>query len=115
MVDFDANNAQDTAAAPADEQALLAQLRRASELFSAQRLPEAEAELLGAYRVSPHDLRVLKLLALVRFKLGRLRGDGPAARVHNAPHESHRPWRARSTGKPWRWRPRIPRFASTSD
>ena len=79
MVDIDANNAQDTAA-PADEQALLAQLRRASELFSAQRLPEAEAELLGAYRVSPHDLRVLKLLALVRFKLGRLAEAGQVYR-----------------------------------
>jgi len=64
------------AGAPADEQALLAQLRRASELVSAQRLPEAEAELLGAQRVSPRDLRVLKLLALVRFKLGRLAEAG---------------------------------------
>jgi len=56
----------------ADEQALLAQLRRASELVSAQRLPEAETELAAARQMAPHDLRVLKLLALVRFKLGRL-------------------------------------------
>ena len=55
-----------------EEQALLARLRHTSELVSAQRLPEAEAELLVAQRQSPRDLRVLKLLALVRFKLGRL-------------------------------------------
>jgi tetratricopeptide (TPR) repeat protein len=64
----------------ADEQALLVQLRRASELVSAQRLPEAEAELLGAQRISPQDLRVLKLLALVRFKLGRLAEAGQVYR-----------------------------------
>jgi hypothetical protein len=55
-----------------EEQALLARLRRTSELVSAQRLAEAEAELLLAQGQSPRDLRVLKLLALVRFKLGRL-------------------------------------------
>jgi len=48
------------------------QLRRTSELVVAQRLPEAELELLRAQADAPHDLRVLKLLALVRFKLGRL-------------------------------------------
>jgi hypothetical protein len=55
-----------------EEQTLVAKLRRTSELVSAQRLPEAEAELLVAQNLSPRDLRVLKLLALVRFKLGRL-------------------------------------------
>jgi uncharacterized protein (AIM24 family) len=55
-----------------EEQALEAQLRRASELISAQKLPEAESELLGAQHLSPRDVRVLKLLALVRFKLGHL-------------------------------------------
>jgi hypothetical protein len=55
-----------------DDKTLTAQLRRTSELISAQRLPEAENELLTAQRSSPRDLRVLKLLALVRFKLGRL-------------------------------------------
>jgi uncharacterized protein (AIM24 family) len=55
-----------------EEQALVARLRRTSELVSAQRLPEAEAELLLAQGLSPRDLRVLKLLALVRFKLGHL-------------------------------------------
>ena len=66
--------------AVADEKALLAQLRRASELVSAQRLPEAESELLTAHRTSPQDLRVLKLLALVRFKLGRLAEAGQVYR-----------------------------------
>jgi uncharacterized protein (AIM24 family) len=55
-----------------EEQALLARLRHTSELVSDQRLPEAEAELLLAQHLSPRDLRVLKLLALVRFKLGHL-------------------------------------------
>ena len=56
----------------AEEQALVGRLRRTSELVSAQRLSEAEAELLLAQGQAPRDLRVLKLLALVRFKLGRL-------------------------------------------
>jgi len=55
-----------------EEHALLVRLRRTSELVSGQRLPDAEAELLAAKRQSPRDLRVLKLLALIRFKLGRL-------------------------------------------
>ena len=55
-----------------DDQALREQLHRTSELVVAQRLPEAELELLRAQAEAPHDLRVLKLLALVRFKLGRL-------------------------------------------
>ncbi len=60
------------AAAARAEDTLLGQLRRTSELVAAQRLPEAELELLRAQAAAPHDLRVLKLLALVRFKLGRL-------------------------------------------
>jgi hypothetical protein len=66
--------------AAANDQVLLPQLRRASELVSAQRLPEAEAVLLGARRAAPHDLRVLKLLALVRFKLGRMAEAGQVYR-----------------------------------
>jgi uncharacterized protein (AIM24 family) len=54
------------------EDALIHQLRRISELVGAHRLPEAELELLRAQAEAPQDLRVLKLLALVRFKLGRL-------------------------------------------
>lgn len=52
----------------------MAQLRRTSELVAAKKLPEAEALLVAARRGASKDLRVLKLLALVRFKLGRL-GD----------------------------------------
>lgn len=57
--------------APEDE-AITVQLRRTSELVAAQRLPEAEALLVAARRGDAADLRILKLLALVRFKLGRL-------------------------------------------
>ena len=59
-------------AAASEEQVLLAQLRHVSELITAQQLAEAEAELERAQKTSPRDLRVLKLLALVRFKLGHL-------------------------------------------
>jgi uncharacterized protein (AIM24 family) len=52
--------------------AFLRHLRRAGELIGARRLPEGELELLKGLALSPHDLRALKLLALVRFKLGRL-------------------------------------------
>lgn len=64
----------------ADPQILQSRLRRASELVSAQRLPEAEAELLAARETAAGDLRVLKLLALVRFKLGRLAEAGEVYR-----------------------------------
>jgi uncharacterized protein (AIM24 family) len=67
------------AATPSDEQAMTARLRRTSELVSTQRLSEAEVELLAAQDVAPSDLRVLKLLALVRFKLGRI---GEARQVY---------------------------------
>lgn len=60
------------AVAAAEDDALTAQLRRTSELVAAQKLSEAEALLVAGRRASPTDLRVLKLLALVRFKLGRL-------------------------------------------
>ncbi len=59
-------------AAGREDDVLREQLHRTSELVVAQRLPEAELELLRAQADAPHDLRVLKLLALVRFKLGRL-------------------------------------------
>ena len=57
---------------PPEDEALVARLRRTRELVSTQSLAEAEAELLAAQGSFPRDLRVLKLLALVRFKLGRL-------------------------------------------
>lgn len=80
MAETDSKQASEPGAEPAhgavnastDEPALAAQLRRASELVSAQRLDEAETELLSAQASAPRDLRVLKLLALVRYKLGRL-------------------------------------------
>jgi predicted Zn-dependent protease len=59
-------------AAGREDEALREQLHRTSELVMAQRLPEAELQLLRAQADAPHDLRVLKLLALVRFKLGRM-------------------------------------------
>ena len=59
-------------AAESEEQVLLTQLRHVSELITAQQLAEAESELESAQKTSPRDLRVLKLLALVRFKLGHL-------------------------------------------
>jgi uncharacterized protein (AIM24 family) len=44
----------------------------AGSLVSAQRYDEAEAEVLRALERVPGDLRALNLLALVRFKVGRL-------------------------------------------
>jgi uncharacterized protein (AIM24 family) len=55
-----------------EAQTFLRHLRRAGELIGARRLPEGELELLKGLAISPRDLRALKLLALVRFKLGRL-------------------------------------------
>ncbi len=51
---------------------VLRRLRRAAELVGARRFPEAELELMRVLALRPRDLRALKLLALVRFKLGRL-------------------------------------------
>ena len=47
-------------------------LRRAGALVGERRLPEAEAEIVEALGLEPDDLGALKLLALVRFRLGRL-------------------------------------------
>src|SRR5262245_64168186 len=55
-----------------DQEKFLLQLRRAGDFVGARRLPEAELEILRALSLFPRDLRALKLLALVRFKLGRL-------------------------------------------
>jgi tetratricopeptide (TPR) repeat protein len=72
--------------APADtrEQDFARHLRRAGELIGAQRLPEGELEILKGLALSPRDLRALKLLALVRFKLGRL---AEAREVYRTAHE----------------------------
>jgi hypothetical protein len=47
-------------------------LATAGSLVAGQRYDEAEAEVLRALAVAPGDLRALNLLALVRFKVGRL-------------------------------------------
>lgn len=47
-------------------------LSSAADMVGARRFREAEVEVLRALSITPSDLRGLKLLALVRFKLGRL-------------------------------------------
>jgi uncharacterized protein (AIM24 family) len=76
--------APDPAPAEPREQDFTRHLRRAGELIGAQRLPEGELEILKALALSPRDLRALKLLALVRFKLGRL---AEAREVYRTAHE----------------------------
>lgn len=53
------------------EDGFRAHMRRAGSLVAERRLPEAESELVRALDVAPGELRALKLLALVRFRLGR--------------------------------------------
>jgi len=60
-----------TAERGADDR-LLDHLSSAAEMVGARRFREAEVEVLRALSITPSDLRGLKLLALVRFKLGRL-------------------------------------------
>jgi uncharacterized protein (AIM24 family)/tetratricopeptide (TPR) repeat protein len=62
---------QPATARPGDER-FLAHLATAGELVAAGRFREAEVEVLRALSGLPADLRALNLLALVRFKLGRL-------------------------------------------
>ncbi len=50
----------------------LDRLGSAAEMVGAGRFREAEVEILRGLSIAPSDLRALKLLALVRFKLGRL-------------------------------------------
>ncbi|MBC8132215.1 MAG: tetratricopeptide repeat protein, partial [Deltaproteobacteria bacterium] len=47
-------------------------LSSAADLVAAHRFDEAEVEVLRALSVAHADVRALKLLALVQFKLGRL-------------------------------------------
>jgi len=49
-----------------------ASFANASSFLDGKRWREAEVEILRALALLPHDARALKLLALVRFKLGRL-------------------------------------------
>ncbi len=58
--------------ARAGDERFLTHLSTAGELVSASRYREAEVEVLRALSGMPADLRALNLLALVRFKLGRL-------------------------------------------
>ncbi len=46
-------------------------LSSAADMVTARRFREGEVEILRALSISPSDVRALKLLALVRFKLGR--------------------------------------------
>jgi len=56
----------------ADEQRFLGHLASAGELVANRRFREAEVEILRALSSVPSDGRALNLLALVRFKQGRL-------------------------------------------
>jgi len=47
-------------------------LAAASELVAADKLADAEREILSALVAAPKDVQALNLLALVRYKLGRL-------------------------------------------
>lgn len=57
---------------PLSDPAYAEHLATAGSLVAGQRYDEAEAEVLRALAVAPGDLRALNLLALVRFKVGRL-------------------------------------------
>ena len=59
-------------AAAASGGRLLDHLASAADMVGRRRFREAEVEVLRALSIVPSDLRALKLLALVRFKLGRL-------------------------------------------
>ena len=50
----------------------VAHLASAGELVAAKKFGEAEEEILRALSASPADAKALTLLALVRYKLGRL-------------------------------------------
>jgi hypothetical protein len=50
----------------------IAHLASAGELVAAKKFDEAEAEILRALDGAPSDVKALNLLALVRYKLGRL-------------------------------------------
>ena len=65
-------------------------MRRAGALVAERRLPEAEAEIIQALSAVPGDLRALKLLALVRFRLGRFAEAREAYRAvaHASPDDA---------------------------
>src|SRR5262245_26466145 len=58
--------------APARMQPAMNHLASAGELVAAKRFGEAEGEILRALSDAPRNVQALNLLALVRYKLGRL-------------------------------------------
>jgi len=68
----------------------VAHLASAGELVAARKFGEAEAELLRALSASPADAKALTLLALVRYKLGRLEDAHATYRqiAGAAPHDA---------------------------
>jgi len=68
----EAQSSEPVAAAFTREGRFLDRLSAAADLTAAGAFAEAEGEILRALSVTPLDVRALKLLALVRFKLGRL-------------------------------------------
>lgn len=65
-------------------------LASAGELVASKRFGEAEGEILRALSVSPSDAKALTLLALVRYKLGRLEDAHATYReiASVAPHDA---------------------------
>src|SRR6478735_2404829 len=68
-----------------------AHLASAGELVAAKKFGEAERELLRALSASPADPKALTLLALVRYKLGRLEDAHATYRelAGAAPQDAH--------------------------
>ena len=68
----------------------VAHLASAGELVSAKKFGEAEREILRALSASPADTKALTLLALVRYKLGRLEDAHATYRelAGAAPHDA---------------------------
>jgi len=65
-------DAQGSTSERGSDDRFLDHLASAADLVGERRFREAEVEVLRALSITPADLRGLKLLALVRFKLGRL-------------------------------------------
>jgi uncharacterized protein (AIM24 family) len=64
--------AASSGAARGAERRFLEHLASAADLVAGRRFREAEVEVLRGLSIAASDVRALKLLALVRFKLGRL-------------------------------------------
>ena len=92
-------------------------LASAGELVAAKRFGEAEGEILRALSDAPKNVQALNLLALVRYKLGRLEEAHATYReiAGAAPQDAHArrnlgPASRSSSGtsrrrcRSWRWR-----------